>query len=589
MRLRQKKNKNILDEFFLLFSLFAVSFLRRSSYSPRKAGSSVSRRQVEPSSIRQLHTTHPPSLPSLTSTILPHSVSPVPPRRASPSSLLTFGLPSTSAAGAGSAATKPAALDLSSDTSGQFLAETRATFARLEKEAEELEKTYQSFHQKAEGFESPGVHEDEPLLPFHQTTLGDHESSSISTTTTPDRGVSPTLPTSTMLLQPQGVATLSLPTPISSSLSTITSTATSTTHNTITSSSSMQPNLIKSLVSTSHPASTLTTVVATAPPTLTATTTPPLDVAAAAVSPPPPFFTKAKPVQIVSTEETSVATNVSQRLTLDDWWKKSPPPPPPFSLVSSKQPSNTVVASSPPPVESSKPTAVGGGHNKSSHITEKPKIKLDDLWKSSNTVSGTHTVGDESKKAINSSIQDGQRSHSPPPVKVETPKLSLDDLWKNPSPSKPTATATSAKPAVALSKQLKEEREEKEKLRREQQLQEQERVRKELEELEKQEKLKKVEPSSQQGKIELPENKNGDTQQRMIGQEASVEVTSKETEGGDDKKKSVGSDNDGIDPVMLKYMELVKEKREKQQVYNFSWGFSICCLFTCWCAEVRAS
>ena len=269
----------------------------------------------------------------------------------------------------------------------------------------------------------------------------------------------------------------------------------------------------------------------------------------------------------MSTEE--ISTKARQQLTLDDWWKKSPPPP---SSVSSQQPSNTVVASS-PPVESSKTAsaAVDNGHNKSSHITEKPKIKLDDLWKASNTVSETHTVGGESNKATNSGVQDSQRSHSPPPVKVERPKLSLDDLWKNPSPSKHTTTATSAKPAVDLNKQLKGEREEKEKLRREQQLQEQERVRKELEELERQEKLKKVEPSSQQGRAELPEHDNGEKQQRTnseVGQGASVEVTNEETEGGEDKKKSVGSDNDGIDPVMLKYMELVKEKREKQQVYN---------------------
>ena len=555
---------NIIFFFSVLFS--------RSSYSPRKAGPSVTSRQVEASSLRQLHSSHPPSLPSLTSTILPHSVSPVP-RRASPSSLLTFGLPSTSVPGAGSVANKPAALDLSSDTSGQFLAETRATFARLEKEAEELEKTYQSFHQKAEGIESPRLHEDEPLLPLHQATLADRESSSTTTiTTTPDQGVSPTLPNSSMLLQPQGMATLplqTLPAPISSSSSTTTTNAASTTQ-IIT---SMQPNFTRSLVSTSHPPSTLTTVVATAPPALTAATTPPLDVAATAVSPSPSLTSgsEAKPAQSgsqqqrMSTEE--ISTKARQRLTLDDWWKKSPPPP---SSVSSQQPSNTVVASS-PPVESSKTAsaAVDNGHNKSSHITEKPKIKLDDLWKASNTVSETHTVGGESNKATNSRVQDGQRSHSPPPVKVERPKLSLDDLWKNPSPSKHTTTATSAKPAVDLNKQLKGEREEKEKLRREQQLQEQERVRKELEKLERQEKLKKIEPSSQQGRAELPEHENGEKQQRTnseVGQGASVEVTNEETEGGEDKKKSVGSDNDGIDPVMLKYMELVKEKREKQQV-----------------------
>ena len=522
---------------------------------------------MEPNSVRQLHTTHPPSLPSLTSTILPHSVSPVP-HRVSPSSLLTFGLPSTSAAGVGSVA-KPA-LDLS-DSSGQFLAETRATFARLEKEAEELEKTYQSFHQKAEGIESPQLHEDEPLLPLHQATLADHRSS--STTTTPDREVSPTFPTSTGLLQPQSVATLpsqSLPATTSSSLSTISTTASSTAQ-TVTSSSSVQPNFTKSLVSISHPPSSLTTVVATAPPALTATTTPPLD--AAAVSPPPSFTsgTEAKPTQTVSrqqlsTEETS--TKARQRLTLDDWWKKSLPP----SSVSSKQPANTAVASS-PPVESSKPTAVDGGHNKSPHITEKPKILLDDLWKSSNTVSETHTVDGENNKALISSVQNAQQSHSPPPVEIERPKLSLDDLWKNPSPSKPPATATSAKPAVALSKQLKEEHEEKEKLRRKQQLQKQERVRKELEELERQEKLKKVKPSNHQGKMELPGLKNGDEQQRTdltVRQEASAEITNKEMEGTEDKKKPVGSDNDGIDPVMLKYMELVKEKREKQQVCDLS-------------------
>ena len=529
-------------------------------------------RQVEANSLSQLHPTHPPSLPSLTSTILPHSVSPVP-RRASPSSLLTLALPSTSAPGAGSVANKPAALDLSSDTSGQFLAETRATFARLEKEAEELEKTYQSFHQKAESIESPQVHEDEPLLPLHQATLADHKSSSTTTTTTtPDQGVSPTLPNSSMLLQPQNVATLplqTLPALISSSSSTITTTAATTTQ-TVT---SLQPNFTRSLVSTSHPPSMLTTVVATAPPALTATTTPPLNIAAAAVSPPPSLTTgsEAKPTQTdsqqkqLSTEETAIKAR--QRLTLDDWWKKSPPPPP---SVSSQQPSNIVVTSS-PPAESSKPAAVDGGHSNSSHITEKPKIKLDNLWKASNTVNETHTVGGESNKATNSGVQDGQRSHSPPPVKVEKPKLSLDDLWKNPSPSKHTPTATSSKPTVDLSKQLKEEREEKEKLRREQQLQEQERVRKELEELERQEKLKKVEPSNQQGRIELPEHKNGEKQQRInseVGQGASVEVTNKETKGGEDKKKSVGSENDGIDPVMLKYMELVKEKREKQQVYT---------------------
>ena len=492
------------------------------------------------------------------------------PRRASPSSLLTFGLPLTSAPGAGSVANKPAALDLSSDTSGQFLAETRATFARLEKEAEELEKTYQSFHQKAEGIESPQLREDEPLLPLHQATLADRESSSTTTTTTtPDQGVSPTLPNSSMLLQPQGVATLplqTLPAPISSSSSTKAASTTQTV-------TSVQPNFTRSLVSTSHPPSTLTTVVATAPPALTAATTPPLDVAVEAVSPSPSLTSgsEAKPAQTgaqqqrMSTEE--ISTKARQRLTLDEWWKKSPPP---LSSVSSQQPSNTVVASS-PPVESSKPAAVDSGHNKSSHITEKPKIKLDDLWKASNTVSEMHTAGSESNKAMNSGVQDGQRSHSPPPVKVERPKLSLDDLWKNPSPSKhtPTTTSTSAKPAVDLNKQLKGEREEKEKLRREQQLQEQERVRKELEELERQEKLKKVEPSSQQGRAELPEHENGKKQQRTnseIGQGASVEVTNEETEGGEDKKKSVGSDNDGIDPVMLKYMELVKEKREKQQV-----------------------
>ena len=485
---------------------------------------------------------------------------------------MTFGLPSTSVsavAGAGSVAKPAAALDIS-DSSGQFLAETRATFARLEKEAEELEKTYQSFHQKAEGIESPRLHEDEPLLPLHQATLADNaSSSSTASRTSPDLGISPTIPTSTTLLQSQGVPTLpsiSLPAPVSSSLPTITTAASSTAH-TVTSSSSTQTNFTRNLVSTSHPPSTLTTVVATAPPVFTAITTPPLDVAA--VSP----FTgsaEAKPSagivsqQQPSTEETSVKAR--QQLTLDDWWKKSSPPP----SVSSKQLSNTTVISS-PPVESSKVTVMDEGHNISPHITEKPKIKLDDFWKTSDTASSEkHPVDGESYKAANKNVQHGQLLHSPPSLKVEKPKLSLDDLWKNPSPSKPPATATSTKPAVALSKQLKEEREEKEKLRREQQLQEQERVRRELEELERQEKLKKFEPSYQQGKIEVPEHKSDNRQQRTNstdGQEEAVtEITNKETEGGKDKKKAAASDNDGIDPVMLKYMELVKEKREKQKV-----------------------
>ena len=257
-----------------------------------------------------------------------------------------------------------------------------------------------------------------------------------------------------------------------------------------------------------------------------------------------------------------------QRLTLDDWWKKSPPSP----SVSSKPASDTVVAS-PPPGESSKPTVVDEDHNEPPHVNEKPTIKLDDLWKSSNTVNETHhTVDGERNKATNSSIQNGHQSHSPPPGKVEKPKLSLDDLWKNPSPSKPQATATSTETTVALSKQLREEREEKEKLRKEQQLQEQERVRKELKELERQEKLRKEELSSQQGRTEPSDqqgDKMGDKQQRtrpIIGQEVSAEGTNKEMKGGEDVKKPVGSDNDGIDPVMLKYMELVKEKREKQRV-----------------------
>ena len=548
--------------------------ISRSSPSPRKAGLSASRGQIEPSSFDQLPSTHPPSLPSLTSTILPHSVSPAP-HGGSPSSLLTFGLPSTSAAAVArvGSLTKPAALDIS-DTSGQFLAETRATFARLEKEAEELEKTYQSFHQKAERNESPRLREDEPLLPFHQATLVDHGSS--SSDTTPDREISPTFPTSAMSLQPQGVATLlsqSPPVPVSSSLSSTTTTASSTAQTVVTSSSSAQQNFTQSLVSASHPPSSLTTVVAVAPPALSATTTPPLEVAA--VSPPPPLTsgTEAKPTQTVaqqglSTEET--ATKARQRLTLDDWWKKSPPLPP--SSTSSKQPSNTTAVASSSSVDSSKAAAVDEGHSKSLHITEKPKIKLDDLWKNSNTVSEAHTVGGGSNTiATNSNVQNGRLSHSPPPVSIEKPKLSLDDLWRHPSPSKPPATATSAaKPTVTPSKQLKEEREEKEKLRREQQLQEQERVRKELEELERQEKLKKIEPLNHQGTVELLEHKNdSDKQQRtnsIVGQEASVEVTNKETEGGEVKKEPVGSDDNGIDPVMLKYMELVKEKREKQQV-----------------------
>ena len=213
------------------------------------------------------------------------------------------------------------------------------------------------------------------------------------------------------------------------------------------------------------------------------------------------------------------------------------------------------------------------GHNEPPHITEKPKIKLDDLWKSSNTVGETrHTVDGESNKATNSSVQNGQQSYSPPPGKVEKPKLSLDDLWKNPSLSKPQATASSAEATVALSKRIREEHEEKEKLRREQQLQEQERVRKELEELERQEKLRKEELSNQQSRVEPSDqqrDKMNDKQQRnnpTVGRKVSAEGTNKEMEGGEDVKKSVGSDNDGIDPVMLKYMELVKEKREKQQV-----------------------
>ena len=437
----------------------------------------------------------------------------------------------------------------------------------MEKEAEELEKTYQSFHQKAEGVESPQLREDEPLLPLHHATLAEHESS--SATTTPDQEVSPTIPTSTILLQPQSIVTLPsqpLPAPISS---TITTTASSIAQ-TIISSSSMQPNSTKSILSISHPPSSLTTVVATAPPALTVITTPPLDVAAVS-SPHLTSGTEAKPTQTVlqqqlSTEETS--TKAKQRLTLDDWWKKSPPPP----SVSSKQPPNTVVASL-SLVDSSKPTAVDEGHNEPPHITEKPKIKLDDLWKSSNTVGETrHTVDGESNKATNSSVQNGQQSYSPPPGKVETPKLSLDDLWKNPSLSKPQATASSAEATVALSKRIREEHEEKEKLRREQQLLEQERVRKELEELERQEKLRKEELSNQQSRVEpldQQRDKMNDKQQRSnptIGRKVSAEGTNKEMEGGEDVKKSVGSDNDGIDPVMLKYMELVKEKREKQQV-----------------------
>ena len=552
------KGKKLVIVFFFSFS--------RSSYSPRKAGPSLSRRRVEPGSVRQLHTTQHLYPSSLTTAALPHSTSPVP-HKDSASAPLAFGLPSTVGVGSVGTYAKPN-LDLSG-TSGQFLAETRATFARLEKEAEELEKTYQSFHQKT-GVESPQLCEDdEPLLPLHHATLADHESS--STTTTPDQEVSPTITTSTEMLQPiVTLPTQSQSPPISSTTMT---TTTYSTAQTVTSTSSVQPSSAKSLISTSHPPSSLTTVIATAPPTLTATTTPPLDVAAVP-SPPLTSSIEAKPTksvsqQQVSTKETS--TKARQRLTLDDWWKKSPP-----SSVSSKQPPNTEVASS----ESSKPTTVDGGHNKSPRITEKPKMKLEDLWKSSNVVGETrHTADGENNKTTNSSVKNGQRSHSPPPMKVEKPKLSLDDLWKSPSLSKPqaTSTVTSAEPAVAMSKRLREERDEKEKLRKEQQLQEQEKVRKELEKLERQEKLRKVEPSNQQSKAEPSTEQNllselDDMRQRTnssVGQDASVEVSGKERQGGENEKKP---DNDGIDPVMLKYMELVKEKREKQQVRELMAG-----------------
>ena len=552
--------------------MFTSFYIFRSSYSLRRLDPSLSKRHVEASLVSQLHDTHhllPHSLPSLattTSIALPHSTSSVL-HKASPSTLLTFGSPSASTARVGSIGThtKPV-LDLS-DTSGKFLAETRATFARLEKEAEELDKTYQSFHQKS-SVGSPQLREDESLLPLHHTPLARHESMS-------------THPTFINFLQPQNAA--AIPTTTSSQINSVftsssVTTATHTTAQTLTSTQNpMQPNSTRSLSSTTHPPSTLTTVVATAPPALTATTTPPMDVVA--VSPPSPTtVVGAKPTltvsqQQLSTEESSTKTR--QRLSSDNLWKKSSSLPP-SSSISSKQPPADSQGVSLSPGGSSKP--VGEDDRiKLSHSFEKPKIKLDDLWKNPAMMVGVapHSVQRESAKAGNSSFPDGQHSQSPAPVKVEKPKLSLDDLWKNPSPpSRSQAPVTPAEPTMAMNKRVKEEREDKEKLRKERELQEKERVRKELEELERQEKLRQVESSNRQKQLDISEQHSYEIDDKhpktdiTSGQNASAVVTDKERDESEseEEKKAVSSESDGIDPVMIKYMQLVKEKRQKQQV-----------------------
>ena len=585
--------------------------------------SSFSRRLVEPSSLHLHHQPLSSTLASFTATAYPRSTSD------DAAALLALGLPTTTASvGVGTYPRQQQGPHFS-DAPGQFLADTKATFARLEKEAKELEKTYQSFHRKA-GVESPPLyHDDEPFSLLHHTA--EHDTSISSHTSTPDIQLSSALHTLSST-KPKGAfhhhTSSSQPVPALSSVTTttystavVTSTdATSSTHpsvqgratTTVTATGTLQP-------------STLTTVVAAAPPPI-------LTATIAATSPPPitsssPSHLKkieTKPLQSVdlqekdkvSLEETLVSTR--QRLSLDDWWKSSasaavpsktqhvttvtPPqsmtgvnptisvttvtaPKPTNGIIS--QPSVTAVthpsAVFPPPLAaevapalpSLKPASTVDTKDRDSspHFTDKPKIKLDDLWKSSSSAVEKRGVMDgESNKSMKASASGGPQSQSPlPPVRSpQTSKISLDDLWKSPSRSKPQPGTT-----LDTNKQLREERKDnQDKLGRLQTEQPQQvQVRKELEDLRRQDEHGKIEASNQQ---KLDKHKT----------EAIVERTSLEVASGigerevSEERKPVTSDNEGIDPVMLKYMELVKEKRQKEQVHVHV------CLSVCVCVCV---
>ena len=473
-----------------------------------------------------------------------------------------------------------------SDSSGLFLEDTRATFARLEEEAKELEKTYQSFQHKAVGGESPTrLHlpdRDQVAMPAHLSAVAGYESPmSFSSTTTPTT-------TCELQLSPSTHAVTSIeslhPKSTGLTLSSLSAlpTATMTTFSTAVVSSSHILSSTPPALATRHSAkaagtlqpSSLTSVMATAPPTVTSASVadspssgmhlPRASLASEVETKPVvTVLQETRPTQAIPQQDKGTSskenTNAKQKVSLDDWWKSSTS----SSSVPSKHPSATGSASSTLPNaegQKLKPVTTADKRqpltpDESTQIADKPKLKLDELWQKSPNLTdmGNTTVGGDIALPV-------RVSDLPPSAKVvdKPPKISLDDLWKSPSHSQPQRS--SAKQTLAGSKPADKGED---KFRRQQPLEEPEQIGKGPINLNTQKENKGVELSDHQKlKLDKVHQRTSVTVAGVSSQAVSME----ETKTAEEDKRPATGDDDGIDPVMLKYMDLVKEKRERQQV-----------------------
>ena len=469
-----------------------------------------------------------------------------------------------------------------SDSSGLFLEDTRATFARLEEEAKELEKTYQSFQHKAVGGESPTwLHlpdRDQVAMPAHLSAVAGYESpmSFSPTTTTCELQLSPPTHAVTSIesLHPKSTG-LTL-----SSLSAL-PTATMTTFSTAVVSSSHVLSSTQPALATRRSAksagtlqpSSLTSVMATAPPTVTAASVadspssgmhlPQASLASEVETKPGVTVQETKLTQAMPQQDKGTSSkensNAKQKVSLDDWWKSSTS----SSSILSKNPSATGSARSSLPTaegQKLKPVTTADKRqlrtpNESTQIADKPKLKLDELWQKSPNLTeiGNTTVSGDIALPV-------RVSDPPPSTKVvdKPPKISLDDLWKSPSHSQPQTS--SAKQTVAGGKQTDKGED---KFRRQQPLEEPKQLGKGPININTQKENKGVELSDHQNlKLDKVHQRTSVTVAGVSSQAVSVE----ETKTAEEDRRPATRDDDRIDPVMLKYMELVKEKRERQQV-----------------------
>lgn len=429
------------------------------------------------------------------------------------------------------------------DASSQLLAETRATFARLEKEAEELEDTYHQIHHKNNlrpdsklfGHTNEKVNDNFPLAIKYQGPPGEHVAD-------------PTPPSLVQYTSHVPVTTQS------SILSPVKATVSEPNSYIVTS----LPQTHQSTIVTPPPTAT----VWTASTAMTAKASPPL--VPSNVNIPTVYdHTIRQPFASLTPPDKSAT---EQPLLLNQS---------PVLLTSSSHPSTAV------------PTV---GFT----VTQGKSMSREEWSTTRNVVNSTISTN---AKTTDIAISLGAHPHSsvapstnkvPPELtqptpgisaqplaptlrtKPSPPKISLDELWKSsqhqrqPDDDEPTTFPESKKKYLELDNgtQQSEEigREGKEK----------QRAKHELEALPLQDKLKEEETSTHQPDPPLWYSNGSDKLDNQSPPPAHLRTNLGHCQGGLDKEQiHSAEENDELDPVMLKYMELVKQRRENKtsQVY----------------------